>query len=420
MVRALTRFSREKTADDIRGFTEMTHALKQREPDVKIGAPPDALRVASVDVLRGFVMFLMLFVNDVAGVKGIPHWMKHFHGRDGMTFVDIVFPAFLFIVGMSIPLALRNRVARGEPTWKLTLHALARVATLLVLGLFMVNMEEHEQAGWRAGLFPSLFYAAAILACVRWPRFSFGIRLAGAIGLGLLAGAYHPVKGGWAHSWWGILGLIGWAYLVGFVVYMLVRDRPAALAGAVALLYALFIADRGGLFDDTWLGDFVSVGEALGTHAAITVAGVLLIVLAQQPATSARQRISTAILLGSAFAVGAILVRQPWGINKNNATPAWGLWASAFTCWTWVIFHWFNDVWGWSRGWGLLRDLGRNALLAYLIHPLLASVLELTNIETYDSLGATPAVGIARSLVLSAIIMTVVALLYRRGVRIRI
>ena len=76
------------------------------------------------------------------------------------------------------------------------------------------------------------------------------------------------------------------------------------------------------------------------------------------------------------FAVAAILVRQPWGINKNNATPAWGLWASAFTCWTWVIFHCLNDVWGLSRGWGLLRDLGRNALLAYLLHPLFASVLE--------------------------------------------
>jgi hypothetical protein len=89
-------------------------------------------------------------------------------------------------------------------------------------------------------------YVAAILACVKWPRWSVGLRVAGAIGLGLLAWAYHPAKGGWEHSWWGILGLIGWAYLVGFVVYLVARDRPAALVAAIALLYALFIADKTG------------------------------------------------------------------------------------------------------------------------------------------------------------------------------
>ncbi len=57
----------------------------------------------------------MLYVNDVAGVSGTPAWMKHFPpGTDGMTFVDVVFPAFLFIVGMSIPFAIGKRLERRE------------------------------------------------------------------------------------------------------------------------------------------------------------------------------------------------------------------------------------------------------------------------------------------------------------------
>src|SRR5712691_7572197 len=98
-------------------------------------------RIVSVDALRGFVMFAMIFVNDIAGApdKIVPGWMKHFHGKSGMTFVDLVFPAFLFIVGMSIPSAIGFRLDQGEPLWKTLLHVVMRTLSLLMIGVLMVN-----------------------------------------------------------------------------------------------------------------------------------------------------------------------------------------------------------------------------------------------------------------------------------------
>jgi len=59
-------------------------------------------RVASVDALRGLVILLMIFVNDVAGVGRVPSWLKHVSAEaDAMTLPDIVFPAFLFIAGIA-------------------------------------------------------------------------------------------------------------------------------------------------------------------------------------------------------------------------------------------------------------------------------------------------------------------------------
>src|SRR3954469_15422246 len=94
-------------------------------------------RITSIDALRGFVMFTMIFVNDLAGAprRLVPDWMVHYsdrhRGGSGMTFVDLVFPAFLFIVGMSIPFALGSRLAKGEPFWKVLLHVFVRAGSLL-------------------------------------------------------------------------------------------------------------------------------------------------------------------------------------------------------------------------------------------------------------------------------------------------
>jgi len=105
----------------------------------------DNKRILSIDVFRGLTIFLMVFVNDLMPVTGIPSFLKH-AGADAntMTFVDVVFPAFLFIVGISIPLAMGVRIARGENPMLIGKHVFIRTAGLIILGLFMVNSWEME------------------------------------------------------------------------------------------------------------------------------------------------------------------------------------------------------------------------------------------------------------------------------------
>ena len=58
-----------------------------------------------------------------------------------MGLADVVFPAFLFIVGLSLPFAVDNRRKKGDTTWQLVKHVLARTFALLVMGVFFVNGE---------------------------------------------------------------------------------------------------------------------------------------------------------------------------------------------------------------------------------------------------------------------------------------
>ncbi|HVU25209.1 MAG TPA: DUF5009 domain-containing protein, partial [Opitutus sp.] len=198
-------------------------------------------RIGSIDALRGLVMFTMIYVNDLAGAgKIVPDWMVHFsdrhQGGSGMTFVDLVFPGFLFIVGMSIPFALGGRLRRGESAWRLLGHVASRTAMLLVIGVLMVNESpDAAKLGWSPALWSTLMYLAAIAACGTivppaageaaarvWRRVSLGLRIAGFAGLAWLAFAFVGADGHRIvtlspltihHEWWGILGLIGWAYL---------------------------------------------------------------------------------------------------------------------------------------------------------------------------------------------------------------
>lgn len=100
-------------------------------------------RIAAIDVMRALTMFLMLFVNDIPALRGIPHWLGHAGWNEYILgFADTIFPTFLFCVGMSIPFAIGGHLRRGESQFSTLAHILLRSLALIVMGVFIMSAEE--------------------------------------------------------------------------------------------------------------------------------------------------------------------------------------------------------------------------------------------------------------------------------------
>src|SRR5579863_1476081 len=118
-------------------------------------------RLASVDIFRGLTMLVMIFVNDLESVHGLPWWNYHMKANvDFMTYVDMVYPFFLFAVGVSIPLAFRQRLKKNPSLPALWLHVLIRSFSLVVLGLILSNAEKGDRA--RMGINPNAWAIVAL------------------------------------------------------------------------------------------------------------------------------------------------------------------------------------------------------------------------------------------------------------------
>ena len=130
------------------------------------------MRLASIDVFRALTMLLMIWVNDFWSLTGVPKWLEHASAtEDYLGFSDVIFPLFLFIVGLSIPLAIESRRKKGDSTAEIARHLFDRTLSLIFIGFFMVNSETlHESTligsmGWKL-----LMAAAIALVWMDWKR----------------------------------------------------------------------------------------------------------------------------------------------------------------------------------------------------------------------------------------------------------
>ncbi len=336
---------------------------------------PQAKRTLSIDIMRGLTLFLMLFVNDLY-IPGVPKWLGHTtQGVDGMGLADWVFPGFLFMVGISIPLAFKAREKKKETAWQLLAHIIMRTVSLLIIGVFMVNASENlnaELTGMNATVWIVSGYVAVFLIWNKYPEES-KLRYFKYLGIALLIFLAVVFRGGTVEnpafiqkSWWGILGLIGWGYFAAAVTYLCFKDNLTAIVLVLAAFLGLNIASSLGLTHS--LNPLKPIfGVILGGNIPLIVisglvVGVLLKKFRQVPSTLLRYIVGMAVI---SFALAAVLYRW-FIISKLGGTPSWAMLCTGVSLLLFGLLYYLIDVKNKVGVLSVFKPAGQNSLSTYL------------------------------------------------------
>ena len=392
-------------------------------------------RVASIDVFRGLTMMVMIFVNDLAGVSGLPWWTYHAHEQqDLMTYVDMVFPFFLFIVGMSMPLAIARRLEKNASQVSLWLHVIARSVGLVVLGLILANAEKGNPKRMHMSIaaWALLALSGAILTWLvpsrnpRHARIYRGLRVLGILLLIIAFAIFRRVTEEGHVAWIDasypeILGIIGFTYFAVALLYIPTRRwlwAPfawfIALTAFCALTTARLLHVPGHLPFYFW-------PFGAGDSASITMAGVVTstIFLGRHRWQSLHHR----MLLALAFALATLAAAWlfiPLGISKIRATPTWCLASVGASVLCFMLLYWLCDVKGKTRWAFLVKSAGENTLLTYLLPDIYYYLALLIGFTYFDRHFNTGPAGVASAIIFTLVILGVSAVLTRMRIRLQL
>jgi predicted acyltransferase len=368
-------------------------------------------RLVSVDVMRGATMAAMIVVNNPGSWAHMAPFLKHAAWGQWLTPADLVFPFFLFLVGVATPLALRRRLDGGAARGPLLVRAVRRAIVLAVIGFALNLFPQFELATVRI---PGVLQRIAVVAlgCAAAELFLRSRVLVGVV-VGLLVGytlilvaVPHPEAGrpllspdahwpAWlddrvfgAHTWRGpgdpegVLSTLGALStgLIGVLAgrILLARTTPAArgrslvVAGAVAMGFGALAVLVVPVAKDVWTASY-----------ALLTAGAALLVLAGLEGW-----------LGGRSERLAGMVRGAFEVFGRQALLAY------------VLAHLVSDVsihvlrWSWADGTRSLHTLVHGDLLVPWLPPVIASLVY--------------------SLLVLAGVWALVGWLDRRGVRLRV
>jgi heparan-alpha-glucosaminide N-acetyltransferase len=385
-------------------------------------------RILSIDVLRAITMLLMIFVNDVAGVAQIPKWIEHTAADvDGMGFSDLIFPAFLFIVGLSLPFAIQARLKKGDSNTALISYILLRALALIVMGFFHVNLESYnsELALLSYPVYVILLTAGFFLIWLDYPeKIAKTLRLSlVALGILIVATMAYLYKGGtnaapkgMEPEWWGILGIIGWAYLFSALVYFFTKGKLAALITAFIVFALINIANHTKLVHlELWMvGDASSITLMLGGAVISTSYSVLV-------AKGKDKSLGLIFAIAGVLAIVFGLLIRPYagGISKIYSTPAWVWICMGISILMFELLIYLVDVRNKKNWFELIKPAGTSTLTCYLIPYVLYAVFNLVdfNYPHYFNYGIG---GIIRSLFIAFLVIRLVAFMEKKSIRLKI
>lgn len=290
----------------------------------------------ALDVFRGATILGMLLVNNIALDTATPPQLVHAGWNRGLTFADLVFPWFLFAVGVALPYSAASAKRKGIPPWQYDLKVLSRMLTLVLLGCLIDS---------------SIIHA---------PYFDLGV-----------------------------LQLIGLAYLVAAMLYELPISRRYLLAGLLLLIYWAIIrfvpipGAGSGLFtpetniinhlNQTYLAPYHLNGllSVIPTSALVLIGtGIGDVLRGDLPPA---RKVAQTLAVGGILALVGIIWSRDLPFNKPLWTTPYVLYSSGLGAIVLGFLYLVIDVNGW-RAWAHpLLVLGVNAIFVYVV-PILVKV----------------------------------------------
>jgi len=385
-------------------------------------------RLQSIDVFRAITMLLMIFVNDASSVKEIPAWIDHVAGNeDGLGFADTVFPAFLFIAGLSLPFAIRNRIDKGHAFLNILFYISTRAFALVVMGFFHVNSENYNEAVvvlpkpvWMITITVSFFliwldYGPLMTKVKKYNLIAGGVILLIAMAI-IYKGGSVEESTGMKPYWWGILGIIGWAYFVCALIFLTTKGRFYLLLVAYAAAIFINVSDHTGLLklNLPLIGDASSISLMLG--------GTVLSVLYGKLVSNNKVRFLWAVFIGiGVMMILAGLIIRPYaeGISKIRATPAWVFICTGISILFFTATIWLIDVKGKQNWFSLIRPAGTSTLTCYLVPYFLYSVYTLLHFRYPPFLNYGMG-GLIRSFVIAFLVILLTGFLEKKRLRLKV
>ena len=327
--------------------------------------------------MRGFNLVLMLFVNDLY-MPGVPSWLGHVERDfDGMGLADWVFPGFMFMVGMSIPYSIGNRMSRGEAKADILKHILVRSGSLLIIGVLMANSRNvnAEYTGMTKSLWSMIMYTGVFLIWFNYDMTNWnkqlirGLQILGVLMIIPMVYIFRNADNNiFRFNSWGILGTIGWGFLVAAVVYKVFRDNILKTSLFVIGFLILNMLSKLNLLD--FLSGARSViGPIINGNAPfIVLSGMLTtLILIKYAAENAVKTALIITALGILSIVAGFALRPWFIISKIQATPTWGLICNGISMVLFALLFWIIDIKK-RVNWSLfLRPAGTNSLTVYLV-----------------------------------------------------
>jgi predicted acyltransferase len=302
-------------------------------------------RLTSVDVLRGLTMAAMIIVNNPGSWSAMYPPLRHAEWGAPLAPADLIFPMFIFLVGVSIPLALARRLEAGASRTGLLGQALRRAGVLFLIGVGLNLFPDFDFATLRIpGVLQriALVFAACVLVYMTWG--STG-RLV--VTVALLAGytallRWMPVPGAGGPLLTPDMSLPVWLddTLLGAHTWRGPGDPEGVLSTLPAIANGLL-----GVMAGTWLRE----GTPARTARRLAGLGLLLLVA------------------GQLWSLRLPAAKEVWTASYALITTGWSLLALAL-CLRVV------DGWGWRRGLAPVTLLGRKALTAFVAAHLLSDI----------------------------------------------